>query len=245
VGGSGAGAHLCVTIRFSNAKCYLPVSYMSTPEVHIPSAPPFADAQCEETPTCARDRIFQAARSLFYRFGIRGVSVDQIACEAATTKVTLYRVFSSKDDLVVQVLEDHTRRFWHWWDAVVAPFEGRPRQQIEALFDALRTEMCTQEAERGCPLANAAVEIVDDEHPARRVIHAHSAAISERLRAMCRGMGAAQPDKLGDALTLLIEGVFAARIVFDNTQQVQAVRQAAQALLDCPAFGVAPDPESR
>lgn len=214
---------------------------MSTPELHAAAAPPFVDANCEDAPTCARDRIFQAARSLFYRFGIRGVSVDQIASEAATTKVTLYRVFASKDDLIVQVLEDHTRRFWQWWDAVVAPHEGDPKRQIQALFEAFRTEMSSDEAERGCPVANAAVEIVDKNHPARRVIAAHSTEISRRLRALCREMGAGHPEALGDALTLLIEGAFAARIVFNHTEQVDAVERAAEALLDSALFGAQAD----
>jgi UDP-glucuronate decarboxylase len=74
---------------------------MSTPERVSAPPPPFASpSDCCEA-TCARDRIFQTARNLFYRHGIRGVSVDAIAAEAGTTKVTLYRVFSSKDDLVV------------------------------------------------------------------------------------------------------------------------------------------------
>src|SRR3970282_1217577 len=103
---------------------------MSTPETRrAPSAPFTHSTKCEQTPSCARDRIFQAAKSLFYRYGIRGVSVDTIAAEADTTKVTLYRVFSSKDDLVVQVLEDHTRRFWQWGEGVMEPHARNPRKQ--------------------------------------------------------------------------------------------------------------------
>lgn len=210
---------------------------MSTPETQARAVPPFADASCQQEPTCARDRIFRAARSLFYRYGIRGVSVDQIAHEAATTKVTLYRVFASKDDLVTQVLEDHKRRFWEWWDSVVAPFEGDPRRQVEALFESLTVKVCADEAERGCPVANAAVEIVDVDHPAKQIINEHGAEMSRRLRQLCREMGATKPDELGDALTLLVEGVFAARILFDNAKQVESASRAARALLDSAALG--------
>ena len=79
------------------------------------------------------DRLFRAAIDLFYRHGIRAVSVDAIAAEAGTTKVTFYRVFESKDDLVVQVLEEQSKRFWEWWDAIVAEHPNEPRKQIEAL----------------------------------------------------------------------------------------------------------------
>lgn len=206
---------------------------MSTPDRAVPQPPPFsAPTETCDTPTCARDRIFQAARDLFYRYGFRGVSVDTIAAEAGTTKVTLYRVFASKDDLIVQCLEDHTRRFWQAWEDAIAPHAGQPRKQIEALFALLGDRCCAKEAERGCPIANAAVEIPDEEHPARRVIREHNAELSSRMRALCRDMGARRPDVLGDALTLLIEGVFATRVAFSGTEQAESLGVAAQALLD-------------
>ena len=179
---------------------------MSTPNARpAPTAPFTHSSKCEDTPSCARDRIFQAAKSLFYKFGIRGVSVDAIAAEAETTKVTLYRVFASKDDLVVQVLEDHIRRFWQWWDAMLAPHAGDPRKQVEVLFSSFKVGLCSDEAERGCPVANTAVEIVDEDHPARKIIRDHEAEISRRMHALCREMGARQPKQLGDALTLAHE----------------------------------------
>lgn len=186
---------------------------------------------------CARDRIFQAATKLFYRYGIRGVSVDQIAAEADTTKVTLYRVFESKDDLVLQVLEEQSRRFWSWWDATAAQHAGQPRAQIEALFTSLRDEICCENAARGCAVANAAVEVVEDDNPARVVIREHQLEIARRLRELCRAMGAKQPDALGDALSLLFSGAFAARLVYDGRQQIASVAAAATALLESPALG--------
>ena len=212
---------------------------MSTPNARPAPTGPFThSSKCEGAPSCARDRIFQAAKSLFYRFGIRGVSVDAIAAEAETTKVTLYRVFASKDDLVVQVLEDHIRRFWQWWDATIAPHAGDPRKQVEVLFSSFTVGLCSDEAERGCPVANTAVEIVEEDHPAKKIIRDHEAELSRRMHALCREMGAKQPQQLGDALTLLLSGVMASRLLFDSTEQIGAVSAAAQALLDSPALGV-------
>jgi AcrR family transcriptional regulator len=184
--------------------------------------------------SCARDRIFEAARNLFYRFGIRGVSVDAIAAEADTTKVTLYRVFSSKDELVVKVLEDQSRRVMEWWDSVAAQYPGKPREQIEALFTDIRDRICREGAERGCPLSNAAVEVVEEDHPAREVIRAHKAEINRRLRELCIEMGAAEPEKLGNALSLLVNGVFASRLSSYGVEQLDSVCDTAIALLDSP-----------
>jgi AcrR family transcriptional regulator len=215
---------------------------MSTPELKVPSSAsqsPFtALAQCDSN-ACARDRLFSAAINLFYRNGIRAVSVDAIAAEAGTTKVTFYRVFESKDDLIVQVLEEQSKRFWEWWDAVVAEHPGKPRKQIEELIERFQNEIIGDEACRGCAVANAAVEIVDEEHPARAVIKKHKLEIAQRLRDLCREMGARQPDVLGDALGLLYSGAFSARLAFDGNgrEPMGVLSAAAAALLDSPALG--------
>lgn len=217
---------------------------MSTPELKVPeSAPktPFtALAHCDAG-ACARDRLFSAAINLFYKNGIRAVSVDAIAAEAGTTKVTFYRVFESKDDLIVQVLEEQSKRFWEWWDGIVAEHPGEPRKQIEALIDRFQTEIVGDEECRGCAVANAAVEIVDEDHPARVVIKKHKMEIAQRLRDLCRAMGARQPDVLGDALSLLYSGAFSARLAFEGSSEqassVSAVSAATLALLDSPALG--------
>jgi AcrR family transcriptional regulator len=210
---------------------------MSTPEIQVPVSSPFKDDPACSSTACARDRIFQAAKNLFHRYGIRGVSVDAIAAEAGTTKVTLYRVFDSKDDLIVQVLKDQTRRVWEWWDSVVARHPDDPRSQIEALFTNFSAEICSEGAMRGCPLANAAVEVVEEDHPAKKIIREHELEIARRFRELCRAMGAASPDALGDALSLLFWGVFAARLVFDGREQIESVAAAANALMDSPALG--------
>ncbi len=219
---------------------------MSTPKLKVSesaSLSPFtALAQCNEN-ACARDRLFSAAINLFYRNGIRAVSVDAIAAEAGTTKVTFYRVFESKDDLIVKVLEEQSKRFWEWWDGIVAEHPGEPRKQIETLIERFQTEIIGDEECRGCAVANAAVEIVDEDHPARAVIKKHKLEIAQRLRDLCRAMGARQPDVLGDALSLLYSGAFSARLSYDGREQITAVSAAAAALLDS-ALG-APPKDSR
>lgn len=211
---------------------------MSTPELKVSeSLSPFtALTQCDAN-ACARDRLFSAAINLFYRNGIRAVSVDAIAAEAGTTKVTFYRVFESKDDLVVQVLQEQSKRFWEWWDAIVAQYPGEPRKQLLALIERFQTDVIADKQCRGCAIGNAAVEIVDEDHPARAVIKKHKNEIAQRLRDICREMGAKQPDALGDALSLLYSGAFAARLSYGGEEQIGALSAAAQALLDSPALG--------
>jgi AcrR family transcriptional regulator len=212
---------------------------MSTAKSKVPESSPFLDDKTCDAGSCARDRIFDAAKKLFYRLGIRGVSVDAIAAEADTTKVTFYRVFDSKEDLVVKVLEEQSQRFWKWWDEIVAKHDD-PRAQLDALFADMRDRITGENADRGCPLCNAAVEVVEEQHPAREVIRAHRAELAKRLRDLCRAMHARQPDVLGDALSLLLNGMFSSRIGNDAPEQFESVYDAAKALIESPALGVAP-----
>lgn len=211
---------------------------MSTPKKHAQPTSPFEhDTKCEEG-ACARDRIFEAAKKLFYKSGIRGVSVEAIAAEADTTKVTLYRVYSSKDELILKVLEEQAERWKQWWDEVVARHPGEPRKQIEAIFEAFHDEITCESADRGCAMANAAVELEDD-HPAKKLIREHKLELAARMCELCRQMGAKNPDQLGNSLMLLLGGAFAARLVYDGRGQIAAVCGAAQALLDSAMAGSA------
>lgn len=184
-------------------------------------------------PRCVRDRIFETARELFYRQGIRAVGVETIADEAGTTKMSLYRHFPSKDDLTAECLKADRREFHEWWESVIAPHQGNPRKQIEALFQAFQSRTCEDDDEsRGCPLANAAVELPDPRHPARKVVLEHKADIRKRLQNLCRELGARRADKLGDALMLLMEGAYMTRLVFGADGPAQMVWKAANALID-------------
>ncbi|WP_292999119.1 TetR/AcrR family transcriptional regulator [Nevskia sp.] len=182
-----------------------------------------------------RDRIFETACDLFYRQGIRAVGVDAIVGEAGTNKMSFYRSFASKDELVAEYLRSRDRCFWQWWDAVVAPHAGNPRAQVEAIFEAHVNKTCSKES-RGCGLANAAVEIVEDEHPARSVIVAHKSEIRRRFRTLAAAMSARDPDQLGDALMLLMEGGYLARLTFGQScahgGPVTSALKAARTLMD-------------
>src|SRR5437762_1568894 len=85
----------------------------------------------------ARKRIFDTASELFYRRGIRGVGVETIAAKADTTKMSLYRSFPSKDELVAEWLRAHDANFWSEWDAMQSRHPGDARKQLGAAFAML------------------------------------------------------------------------------------------------------------
>src|SRR5271165_4925045 len=85
----------------------------------------------------ARDKVFQVAADLFYRRGIRAVGVEEIVKRAGVAKISLYRNFASKDDLVVAYLEDRNAKFWRQWDAAFSRYDGDPHAQLGAIMTYL------------------------------------------------------------------------------------------------------------
>lgn len=182
----------------------------------------------------ARDRIFVAARDLFYRQGIRAVGVDWIAQEAGATKMSLYRAFPGKDELVAECLRESEQEFWCWWDQVVAPHADDPRAALLALFEA-QTRKQKAAGHRGCPIANAAVELTEQGHPAREVVLAYNREKRRRLRVLCRRLGAESPDVLADSLQLLMDGACVSRITLGAAGPAANLHRAAAALIDAAA----------
>jgi len=156
-----------------------------------------------------RDRISGAARELFHKHGIRGIGVDAIAEAAGTNKMTLYRHFGSKDDLIIECLRDAARESEAWWINLSAEHPGDPLAQLHAWVRGGAERVFDDE--RGCDLANAAIELAESDHPARRVIEEIKTGHRDRLAKLCRDAGIIQADLLADTLSLLLEGARVSR----------------------------------
>jgi AcrR family transcriptional regulator len=152
-----------------------------------------------------RDRILTAAGDLFYRHGIRAVGVDAIAEAAGTNKMTLYRHFSSKDELVAEYLRQWAKQADACWDRLQELHPGDALAQLGAWLREMADHVASID-ERGCALANAAVELPDKSHPARRVIEEFKTAQRMRLVELARTAGLSEPEMLADELHLLLEG---------------------------------------
>ena len=159
----------------------------------------------KQPPPPPRDRILQAARDLFYREGINSVSVDAVATAAGTNKMTLYRHFSSKDELVAEYLQVLASEGDALWDTARTAHPGDANAQLHYILRHV-SQFAAQADGRGCALANAAVELAERRHPARRVVEAHKRRQCERLVALVREAGYARPERLAEELFLLVEG---------------------------------------
>jgi AcrR family transcriptional regulator len=159
----------------------------------------------EEAAAPPRARILKAARELFYRHGLHTVSVDAIAQAADTNKITLYRHFASKDDLVAECLREYGRMLETAWAEIERVHAGPPKEQLLAWLRFL-AEFKLGGTERDCAFANAAVELPEPDHPARRVIEECKRRHRDLIIELCRKAGLRNPELLAGELFLLCEG---------------------------------------
>ncbi|HWK38885.1 MAG TPA: TetR/AcrR family transcriptional regulator [Hyphomicrobium sp.] len=152
-----------------------------------------------------RERILAAARELFYRHGIRAVGVETIAEAASTNKMTLYRHFGSKDELIAAYLSELAREGDDIWDQLAQEHPGDPQAQIEGWVRYVE-RIFTDCGERGCAIANAAVEMREFDHPARQIIDDYKTRKRNRLVALFREARYDDPEQVADEVFLLFEG---------------------------------------
>jgi AcrR family transcriptional regulator len=157
----------------------------------------------------AQEHLLRAAGELFYREGVRAVGVDAVVERAGVNKMSLYRQFSSKDELVMAYLEKQDERFFRYVERSFAQHPGEPAKQLQQYFDDLAVRASVDDY-RGCPFVNVSVEFADTAHPARQFVFRNKQRLMARLLELSTAAGADDPDALANGLGVLIEGVYAA-----------------------------------
>jgi AcrR family transcriptional regulator len=161
----------------------------------------------------AQQHLLRAAADLFYKEGVRAVGVDAVVERAGVNKMSLYRQFSSKDDLVVAYLEQSDEQFFRRFDESLAKHPGEPKKQIVQYFVDLAGRASAEDY-RGCPFVNVSAEFPEPSHPARVCVLNNKTKLMQRLHELCTEAGARDPSELANGLALLIEGVYASSQTF-------------------------------
>lgn len=177
-----------------------------------------------------RGRVLQTAYGLFCREGINAVGIDRIVAEAGVAKMSLYRHFRSKEELVLAVL-DLREKLWKvdWLEAEVERRAPPGKARLLAIFD-LFDEWFRRDDYEGCLFINTLLEVHDRDNP----IHAAAAEKRARIRALLRRWaeeaGIAQPETFAWEYQLLMNGAIVA--AHDTEMDVRWMRSAAGALLE-------------
>ena len=142
-----------------------------------------------------RERILVAAGDLFHKQGVRGVGVEAIAEAAQTNKMTLYRYFESKDELIAEWVRGIVAHKEEEWKDLAAKHRGDPDGQLQDWSRRTAAKLRAME-ERGSALMNAFAELPDPNHPARRVIQEYKLREHKRIVRLCKEAGFEDPKLL-------------------------------------------------
>ena len=152
-----------------------------------------------------RERILVAAGDLFHKQGIRGVGVEAIAEAAQTNKMTLYRYFDSKDELIAEWVRGMIAHKEEEWKDLTAKHRGDPQGLLQDWSRRTAAKLAEME-ERGSALGNALAELPDTEHPARRVIQEYKIRSHKRVVRLCKAAGFQDPILAANLFSMLLEG---------------------------------------
>jgi AcrR family transcriptional regulator len=178
----------------------------------------------------ARERILDAASELFYRDGYHAVGIDTVIARSGVAKMTLYRHFRSKDELIAGYLERSNAEFMRWLDDAISGV-GDARTKLIAAFEAT-AKLATSARCLGCTFQGAASEFPGLDHPGHRVALDHKQAVLERLAALAREAELREPDRLAAQLLLLMDGAWVAARMFGPDNHAGSVADAARTLID-------------
>lgn len=181
-------------------------------------------------PSEARQRILETADRLFYQDGLRAVGVDRIIAEAGVAKMSLYKHFASKDDLILAVLQFREEGVLAFFRAAMERHSKKAKNPLRAFFAALK-ELFESPGFRGCPFQNAAVELADPTHRGTEFVRGHKQRFSDFLHGLVEEAIGKAAAKVAPAVGLLVEGAIVTAVIQGTPDAADVARDAALKLV--------------
>jgi AcrR family transcriptional regulator len=153
----------------------------------------------------ARQRILDTADRLFYSDGLRATGIDRIIAESGVAKMSFYRHFPAKRDLIVAFLE-HRRQTWiEWFRSEVEGRLTRRGAGLEVIADALDAWFA-QDDFRGCTFVNTVAEGAHSEAPIAQVVADHRNDLETYIGELARRFDLSRPAQVIEAVMVVLEG---------------------------------------
>jgi len=174
--------------------------------------------------TQMREYILGVASDLFSSRGINATSVDAIVAKADIAKVTLYKYFKSKEQLILEYLREYDDKLWKRLSEVTAQ-QGDAASKLTALVNAMLDWIADPEF-KGFAFINASVEFPQSESP----VHQSSMEFAQTLRNTLAGLAKEAGIKGADTLALQLSLVIEGAAITERTQRSSGAVEHAKAL---------------
>lgn len=177
-----------------------------------------------------RDHLVNVAADLFYKEGIHATGIDKIINQSGVARMTLYKHFKSKEELVLATLKQHDRQIREWLVAAVERNAQEPSERLLAVFDAF-DERIRSDMFWGCPLAKAVGEYPDRKNPIRQTAIQHKRMFRSYIHGLAVAAGVNDPVTIANQIYLLLEGAIVTAQVTGNVDAAKEARAAAEVLV--------------
>lgn len=180
-----------------------------------------------------RERILDAATHRYYADGIRAVSADRLIAEAGVSKVTFYRHFPTKDDLITAYLVQQVTSAEESLAQKRAELAGKPEAVLRWYAEGVGAFACTP-GFRGCPFINAAAELSQPDHPGLQVVMDHRTWLVSQFGELLGELGVADVDAKAEHLMMLRDGALVAGYVGRRPEEIaETLIAAGRAVIGC------------
>ena len=182
--------------------------------------------------------VLDTAERLFAGRSSRSVGMDELVRETGLGKMTVYRLFKSKDDLVGAYLARKAATVLAGIDAELVRLEGDPRAALLSVVDAVERDV-TRAGFRGCPFTNVSSEYDDPQHPARNAAADYKFELHARLERLAGQVAPDAADDLAAQVHLIIDGMYLSGGLLGPDGPAAHGRELAERLVDLAAAGPA------
>jgi AcrR family transcriptional regulator len=178
-----------------------------------------------------KSKILVVASDLFQTRGINSTGVDTIVAVAGTTKMTLYKYFRSKEDLILEVLEKGHQDFQNWLNDKLNTSAKKPSEKLQKLFDFIE-EWVTSPNFRGMGFIKASAEFPNEENPVHQLSSEQSRQFKQYISNLASEANIQDADGLALQLSLLFEGAVQAEQMKRGSGAMKYAKKAAKILID-------------
>ena len=178
-----------------------------------------------------KDKILATAIELFHTRGINSTGVDTIVAVAGTTKMTLYKYFASKEDLILEVLQKSQLDFQTWLSDKLNSTSKKPNDNIQQLFNYVE-EWVNSPAFIGVGFIKASAEFPNEENPIHQLSHQQSREFRQFISKLAKQASIKDADGLALQLSLLFEGAMQAEQMKRGSGAIKYAKKAAKILIN-------------
>ena len=178
-----------------------------------------------------REKILTTASDLFQTQGINSTGVDTIVAVAGTTKMTLYKYFSSKEILILEVLKQGHQDFQSWLNEKLSSNTKKPSEKIQKLFDYIE-EWVTSPDFNGVGFIKASAEFPKEENPIHKLSSEQSQQFRQYISQLATEANIKDAEGLALQLSLIFEGAVQAEQMKRGSGAMKYAKTAAKILID-------------